>query len=95
MFSFHRLWLCMARADVDLASFTSSQGYKILGAANSDWAGQSVSAGDVDGDNRTEVIVGVPYADPLGRGSAGAVYVTKGAFTGNRWGRADERGRWG
>ncbi len=66
--------------DVDLAALTASQGFRIDGAATSDWSGWSVaSAGDVNGDGRDDVIIGAPYANNNGRTGSGSSYVIYGA----------------
>jgi hypothetical protein len=66
--------------DVDLASFTSgSAGFWIYGATNVDRCGFSVgTAGDVNGDGASDVIVGAYGADPYNRLSAGTSYVIFG-----------------
>lgn len=50
---------------------------RVLGAAAGDEAGASLAAiGDLDGDGRSEIVIGAPGADgPGGRTDAGAVYV--------------------
>jgi hypothetical protein len=70
------------KAPIDLANLGSG-GYRIDGAAAGDEAGSSVaSAGDVNGDNLADLIVGAPNAD---RGAdaadAGAAYVVFGKTT--------------
>ena len=66
-------------SDIDLASLTASQGFKISGGAAGDTAGNSVSdAGDVNGDGIADLIVGAVGADPLGRPGAGETYVIYG-----------------
>jgi hypothetical protein len=79
-------------------------GFRIDGAASGDRLGTAVqSAGDVNGDQRADVLVGARGADPLSRVRAGAVYVVFGgpldlAFAGTRGpaGRLHRRGarRW-
>jgi len=48
-------------ADIDLASFSSSQGFRVLGGVGNSNSGKSVSrAGDVNGDGIADVIIGAP-----------------------------------
>ena len=68
-------------SNVDLGSLGSA-GFRIDGAAAGDYSGYSVaSAGDVNGDGRSDVIVGAPYADPSSRSAAGSSYVIYGFGT--------------
>jgi hypothetical protein len=54
-------------------------GVVFLGEAAGDRAGRAVSsAGDFSGDGITDLMIGAPGADPLGRERAGAVYVVYG-----------------
>ncbi len=54
--------------------------YQKNGDSTGDELGLSVaSAGDVNGDGRTDLITGVQYADPVGRVDAGSAYVYSGA----------------
>jgi hypothetical protein len=54
-------------------------GFVLDGEAEWDHAGSSVSsAGDVDGDGLSDLVVGVPWADPDGRESAGRTCVVFG-----------------
>ena len=54
--------------------------YQKDGAVAGDQLGSSVStAGDVNGDGKTDFIVGAPNADPGGKADAGSVYVYSGA----------------
>jgi len=69
-------------ADVDLGSL-GTDGFKILGEAAFDWAGQSVSsAGDLNGDGFGDLIVGATGADDGGDSSVGAAYVVFGKASG-------------
>ena len=69
--------------DIDLLSLTSTQGFKISGAAAGDLTGASVSnVGDINGDGITDLVVGALYADPSGRSNAGAAYVIYGKSSG-------------
>ncbi|HRX35331.1 MAG TPA: Ig-like domain-containing protein [Aestuariivirga sp.] len=53
-------------ANIDLATLTVDQGFRIVGADTDDSAGWSVSsAGDVNGDGFDDVIIGAPLADAL------------------------------
>ena len=68
--------------NVDLlaANFPLSTGFRIDGAVASDQAGISVAgAGDVNGDGRDDVIVGVPNAGNNGRDFSGSAYVVLGS----------------
>ena len=66
-------------SDVDLASPRGSSGFRIDGAADSTFSGDSVAAaGDINVDGRADVIVGAPLADPSSRTNAGSSYVVYG-----------------
>jgi len=68
-----------SNTNIDLLSLTTSQGFRIDGAAASDQSGISVSgAGDVNGDGRDDVIVGADLADNNSRTSSGSSYVIYG-----------------
>jgi len=59
----------------------ASTGFRIDGAAASDFSGSSVAgAGDVNGDRKDDVIIGAPGADPNGNFS-GSSYVVYGSGT--------------
>ena len=46
--------------DIDLAKLSSTQGFKIQGAAAYDWSGWSVSsAGKINGDQFMDIIIGM------------------------------------
>ncbi len=68
-----------ANPNIDLASLTAGQGFRIDGAAAGDWAGYSVSgAGDVNGDGKGDVVIGAYEADYNSRAESGAAYVIYG-----------------
>eukprot|EP01032_Pedospumella_encystans_P039252 gene39252-biopygen25952 len=67
-------------ATTDMSTFvTGTNGVRFVGAAASDYTGASVAGvGDVNGDGIDDIALGAAYADPLGRGYAGVVYVIFG-----------------
>lgn len=66
--------------DVDLSlTLSVEKGFRIIGAAADDDSGKSVkTAGDVNGDGISDIIVGAPNADPPSRLNAGISYVIFG-----------------
>jgi Ca2+-binding RTX toxin-like protein len=62
----------VSSSNIDLATLSGDEGFKIAGATIVG------SAGDVNADGIDDVIVGAPGADPLGRTDAGASYVIYG-----------------
>ncbi|MBI2254448.1 MAG: FG-GAP repeat protein [Proteobacteria bacterium] len=67
-------------ADIDLSNLLSSQGFRISGAVEYDFSGQSVSsAGDINGDGFDDILVGAPEANPSDRSDAGIAYVIFGS----------------
>ncbi len=67
---------------VNLNTFSvtgGAHGFSIIGEANSDQSGYSVSsAGDVNGDGLDDLIIGAEYADPSPANNAGKSYVVFG-----------------
>ncbi|MGE5563565.1 MAG: beta strand repeat-containing protein [Bacillota bacterium] len=64
--------------DIDLASLSPTDGFRIIGESAYDNAGYSVSsAGDFNGDGFDDIIIGAPSNQPYGR-PEGAAYVIFG-----------------
>ena len=53
--------------------------YRFVGEQIVEGVGSVLSAGDVDGDARSEILIGAPYHDAGDRSDSGAVYVIDGA----------------
>lgn len=61
------------------ASRLGDGGYRIIGVSPDDQTGAATaSAGDFNADGLDDVVVSAPFADPLSRANAGAVYVAYG-----------------
>lgn len=68
---------------LDLNSFNSAQGFRIMGYRAYDQLGYSVSwAGDVNGDKIDDVVVGAPLTNQSGVDTSGAAYVIFGSKSG-------------
>ena len=62
--------------------FSDSKGFRVLGGANGDNLGRSVSiVGDINGDGYSDIIIGALNADPGGRSLAGEAYIIYGNTT--------------
>ena len=71
-------------SNLDLASLTSVRGFRVDGAAGSDFLGGSVSAaGDVNGDGLDDVSIGASSADNNSRFNSGSVYLIYGQTFGS------------
>jgi hypothetical protein len=71
--------------NIDLATFTSAgpQGFRIDGGASGHNSGRLVSsAGDVNGDGFTDVMIGATGADYNARDNSGSVYIVFGKASG-------------
>jgi hypothetical protein len=77
---FGRALTASSFSNVYLNSFAaSSDGFRVDGAVTLDQLGFSLTGGaDVNGDGVADVVLGAPYADPLGKSAAGTVYVLYG-----------------
>lgn len=67
-------------AALDLGSLAPSAGFRLDGAAAGEHAGSAVAGADVQGDDRSDVIVGAPSAGNRNRSGSGSVYVASSAF---------------
>ncbi|MCE2517509.1 MAG: FG-GAP repeat protein, partial [Alphaproteobacteria bacterium] len=66
-------------AEIDLAALTSAEGFRITGANNGDQSGIAVAAaGDVNGDNIDDLIIGAWGTDVNGTTNNGSSYVIFG-----------------
>ena len=64
---------------INVNELDGASGFKIVGVADGDWAGNSVSdAGDLNGDGIDDFIIGAVRASPDGRQLAGESYVVFG-----------------
>jgi hypothetical protein len=66
---------------VDLGAL-GADGFRIDGE-DGDQSGMALAAGDVDGDRKPELVIGVPFHNPDGSLMAGSVYVLKGGALGS------------
>ena len=74
--------------NIELVHLVSSQGIKIYGSNAGDYSGVQVSAaGDVNGDNIDDVIIGAYRAYPNNRIASGESYIVFGKSTG--WNNID------
>jgi VCBS repeat-containing protein len=65
-------------ASINLSSLNGRDGFRLDGVKAEDWSGRSVSgAGDINGDDYDDIIIGAPRADPNGL-SSGSSYVVFG-----------------
>src|SRR5215831_733853 len=69
-------------ANIDLANFNASEGFRIIGP-QLNGVGQSVSAaGDVNGDGRMDFLISAANTSPNGIPSAGSTYLVYGSGSG-------------
>jgi len=70
-------------AEIDLGNLNGNNGEILIGEAEDDFLGFSVSAaGDINGDGIDDLVIGAIYADPNGNSKAGRSYVVFGSDTG-------------
>jgi hypothetical protein len=67
-------------ADVDLASFPATAGYRIGGASAGDWTYPCAIIGDMNGDGYDDIVVGAHLASPV-TNREGVIYVIFGRST--------------
>ena len=67
----------LAPNDPSQVDITAS--YRFLGDETNDQVGEVLTAGDFDGDGRSDVVIGAPHHDALGLYDLGAVYVIAAA----------------
>ncbi len=67
--------------NIDLAALDGNEGFRIDGAADGDNAGSAVSAGDINGDGYSDLLIGAPYASGAGPAQGGSAYVIFGSAT--------------
>jgi hypothetical protein len=71
-----------ASPPVDLAALDPTRGVVLLGSAGEQAGTALASVGDLEGDGVAGLAVGAPFASPLGRKHAGAVYLIGGHTSG-------------
>jgi hypothetical protein len=75
------MWRTLA-SNINLSSLSGANGFRLNGVADFDILGRSVSsAGDVNGDGVSDLLLGAIHADPAGA-SSGAGYVVFGQISG-------------
>lgn len=68
--------------EIDTALLDGSNGFILNGASPEDFSGISISsAGDINGDERDDLLIGASFADPGEEDSAGTTYVIFGSDT--------------
>ena len=68
-------------SSIDLTALNGTNGFKIPGQAAGDFLGDHVSAGDINGDGLSDLVVSAIYTDQADRNNAGEIYVVFGSDT--------------
>lgn len=67
------------RGNIDLTTFSASDGFTVTGISTYDWTGFSVSsAGDINGDGLSDAVIGAPYHTQFGNTEPGKAFVIFG-----------------
>lgn len=64
---------------LNLGTLPDAAGFRLIGTGNDEVGSSMAPAGDVNGDGRSDLIIGAPLASPHDRESAGAAYVVYGS----------------
>uniref|UniRef100_A0A7S1E2D6 Integrin alpha-2 domain-containing protein n=3 Tax=Hemiselmis andersenii TaxID=464988 RepID=A0A7S1E2D6_HEMAN len=69
---------------IEASSLDGSNGFTIYGVDSGDWAGRTVSSGDVNGDGYADVLIGVTYGNGPSNNAAntGEMYIVFGKASG-------------
>jgi hypothetical protein len=63
---------------LELSTLNGTNGFRINGVSTGDFSGTVASAGDMNGDGLSDLIIGASQADPGGRSNAGSSFVVFG-----------------